>query len=110
MPSNWNLGTITARFYWTANSSSGTVRWAMGGTVVSNDGPIDAAIGSSQLVDDTLLATFDMHITDFTPPITLAGTAAAGRPVFFQIIRSPAGDTLSADARLIGAEITYGTL
>ena len=109
MPSNYNNGTITARFYWTASTGSGAVVWGIQGLAYSDDDALDTATGTAQTVTDTLLATNDMHISSATSAVTLAGTPAANRPVQFQIYRDAdaGGDTLAADARLLGVEIIY---
>ena len=109
MPSNYNNGTVTARFYWTASSGSGGVAWAIQGRAFANDDALDTAAGTAQLVTDTLIAANDMHITSATSAVTLGGTPAANTPIQFTIYRdvSDAADTLGVDARLLGVEIIY---
>jgi hypothetical protein len=109
MPSNYNNGTITARFYWTAASGSGGVAWAIQGRAFANDDALDTAAGTAQLVTDTLIAANDMHITSATSAVTIGGTPAANTPIQFTIYRdvSDAGDDLAVDARLLGVEIIF---
>ena len=109
MPSNWNAGTITAKFHWTASTGSGDVVWGLSGRAYANDDALDQAQGTAQTVTDTLTATNDLDISPATSAITLGGTAAAGNPVIFQVYRDAdaGGDTLAADARLLGVEISY---
>ncbi len=109
MPSNYNNGTITARFYWTASSGSGGVAWAIQGRAFANDDALDTAAGTAQLVTDTLITANDMHITSATSAVTLGGTPAANTPIQFTIYRdvSDAADDLAVDARLLGVEIIY---
>jgi len=52
-------------------------------------------------VDDTLIATGDLHITSATSAITPAGTLQDGNLMCIQISRNPAADTLNADAKLL---------
>ena len=109
MPSNYNNGTITARFYWTAASGSGGVAWGIQGRAFANDDALDTAAGTAQLVTDTLIAANDMHVTSATSACTIGGTPSSGTPIQFTIYRdvSDAGDDLAVDARLLGVEILF---
>jgi hypothetical protein len=107
MPNNYNLGTVQARFFWTATTGSGTVEWAIAGRSYANDDAIDQALGTLQATNDTLLAANDVHITGLTPAVTITGGPALGEPVQFQISRQPGNDTLAVDARLLGVEIVF---
>jgi hypothetical protein len=109
LPSNYNNGTITARFYWTSSTGTGNVIFAIQGRAFADDDSLDTAFGTAQSVTDTLLAVNDMHITSATSAVTISGTPAASRPILFQIYRdaTAAGDTLSSDARFLGLEISY---
>jgi hypothetical protein len=109
MPSNYNNGTVTARFYWTAASGSGGVAWGIQGRALANDDALDTAAGTAQLVTDTLIAANDMHVTSATSAVTLGGTPAANTPIQFTIYRdvSDAADDLAVDARLLGVEILF---
>jgi hypothetical protein len=109
MPNNWNAGTVTAKFHWTASTGSGDVVWGLQGRAYANDDALDQAMGTAQTATDTLTATNDVDISPATSAITLGGTAASGNPVIFQVYRDAdaAGDTLANDARLLGVEISY---
>jgi hypothetical protein len=109
LPNNWNAGTVTAKFHWTAASGSGDVVWQLSGRAYANDDAIDQATGTAQSSTDTLTAANDLDISPATSAITLAGTAANGNPVVFELSRNATagGDTLAVDARLIGVEISY---
>lgn len=109
LPRKWNNGTVTAVFYWTAASGSGDVQWGISGGAYSNDDALTVAFGTAQTVDDTLIATNDLHITSATSAITLAGSPADADFLAFQISRNPASDTLSADAKLLGVSIRVTT-
>lgn len=106
LPKEWNLGTLTAKFHWTAASGSGTVIFGIQAISLADDDAIDTAFGTAQTATDTLLAALDMHISPATSAMTVGGTPAAGRPVVFQIYRD-ISDTLAVDAQFIGVEITY---
>lgn len=109
MPSNWNAGTVTAKFHWTASTGSGDVVWGLKARSYANDDALDQAMGTAQTATDTLTATNDLDISPATSAITIGGTVASGNPVIFEVYRDAAagGDTLGADARLLGVEITY---
>jgi S1-C subfamily serine protease len=109
MPSNYNNGTITARFYWTAASGSGDVIWGIQGRAFANDDALDTAAGTAQTVTDTLIAANDMHVSSATSAVTIGGTPAANTPIQFTVYRdaNAAGDTLAVDARLLGCEIIF---
>ena len=109
MPNNWNAGTVTAKFHWTASTGSGDVVWGLQGRAYANDDALDQAMGTAQTATDTLTATNDVDISPATSAITLGGTAASGNPVIFQVYRDAdaGGDTLATDARLLGVEISY---
>lgn len=109
MPNNWNAGTITSKFHWTAASGSGDVVWQLSGRSYANDDAIDQATGTPQTATDTLTAANDVDISPATSAITLTGTAANGNPIVYELSRkaTDAGDTLAVDARLLGVEISY---
>lgn len=109
VPNNWDNSTITARFYWTASTSSGDVVWGIQARAFANDDALDTAAGTAQTVTDTLTATNDMCVTSATSAVTIGGTPAANTPVQFTVYRdaNAGGDTLAADARLLGVEILY---
>ncbi len=106
-PKGWNLGTVTAEFFWTADSGSGSVAWDLQAVALSNDDVLDTAFGTEQNATDTLLATGDVHRSPVTPAITIAGTPAEGDLIVFQLFRDTSDDSLSADARLIGIKLFY---
>lgn len=109
MPSNWNAGTVTAKFHWTASTGSGDVVWGLKARSYANDDALDQAMGTAQTATDTLTATNDLDISPATSAITIGGTAASGNPIIWEVYRDAAagGDTLGADARLLGVEISY---
>jgi len=111
MPKSWNEGTVTAEFLWTAASGTGAVIWGLQGLALSDDDALDAAFGTAQEVTDSLLSAGDLHRSAETAAITIGGTLAEGDLVVFQIYRgaSDGGDTLAADAQLIGVRLFYST-
>lgn len=109
LPNNWNAGTVTARFFWTASTGSGSVVWALRARSYADDDALDQAMGTAQSVTDTLLATNDMHISAATSAMTIGGTVANGNAVIFEAYRDAtnASDTLGSDARFLGLQISY---
>ena len=110
MPSDWNAGTITAQFYWTATgTSTNNVQWALQAVALGDLETIDATdFGTQQVASDAHSATaLQMQISGATPAITVAGTPAAGDYVAFRVFRDVANDNLAVDALLIGVMITY---
>lgn len=111
MPSDWNGGTITAAFYWLANSTStNTVRWQIEGRSYGDAETLDQAFGTPQAVDDANGATANqVRISSATAACTLSGTPAASELVQFRAARlgGHANDNLAATARLLGVMINY---
>jgi hypothetical protein len=106
-PNNWNNGTITFRPYWTADSGTGTVCFALSALAYSDSDALDTATGTAQTSTDTLITALDMHIGPESSAITIAGTPAANKPVQFALSRDVSEDDLGVDARLLGIEILY---
>lgn len=109
LPRNWNAGTITAFFYWTAASGSGTVAWGIKGVARSDDDALDAAFGTEVTTTDTLLAANDLHISPESTAITIGGTPVAGDCVHFNVARKVASDTLGVDAKLLRVVLVITT-
>ncbi len=109
LPNNWNAGTVTVKFFWTAASGSGGVVWALAGYTFGDGVAIDTAMGTAQQIADTFLSANQAHVSSATPAITIGGTPATGTPIIFEVKRVPAdsSDTLAVDASLLGVEITY---
>ena len=109
MPANWDASTVTFQAVWTAASGTGDVIWGLQGRAYADDDAIDQVWGTAQTVTDTLLATGDIHYTAESSAITLAGTPAAGQLVQFRAYRDAdaGGDTLAADAQLLGIKCFY---
>lgn len=108
-PSNWNAGTITAKFHWTASSGSGGVALGLAARCYADDDALDQAMGTGRVAIDTLIAANDVHISPATSAITIGGSVANGRPVILEVYREVANgsDTLAVDVRLLGVEISY---
>lgn len=108
-PEGWDRGTIKAKFCWapgdSACSAGDTVEWEIGGLAVSNDDALDASLGTTQVISDTVLAgkDGDLHITGATPAITIGGSPALGDLIHIKISRNVSGtDDMTEDAWLFG--------
>lgn len=112
MPSNYNNGNVTVRFYWTASAGTAGqgVVWAIRARAFGDNvalGQTYATGGANTL--DFYFAANQMHVSDPITAVAIAGTPAANKAVIFEAFRdaSNVNDTLAADARLLGVEITY---
>lgn len=109
MPKSWDGGTVTFRPVWTTAGGTGGVVWSLAGRAYADDDAIDQALGTAQTSTDTRLANNDMHIGPESSAITIGGSPASDRPVYFEVRRvvGNGSDTLTADAKLIGIKIGY---
>jgi len=113
MPDNWDRGNVRAKFYWssaTGSTTGDTVEWGIKAGAVSDSDPIDAALGTPQVMSDALLADSgaDLQVSGATPAITVGGTPALGDMVLFEIYRNTDGtDDMAEDAWLMGALLQY---
>lgn len=109
MPSDWDGGTITAQFYWTATgTSTNNVQWGIQGRSYGDLETIDQAWGTAVTVSDAHSATaLQVQISSATGAMTFSGTPAAGELVLFRVFRDVGNDNLAVDAMLIGVMIGY---
>lgn len=108
-PKSWNAGTVTFQAFWTAASGSGDVQFELRGGSFANDAAINVTgLGTAVAVDDTLIATSDVHVTSESAAITLSN-AADDTVTWFEILRDVSDDTLSGDALLIGIKLFFTT-
>jgi len=116
MPPDWDLGTIKVKFYWssaTGSTAGDTVEWGIKAGALSDSDAIDAALGTAQVISDTLLADNggDMQVSGATPALTVGGTPALGDLVVFEVYRNTDGtDDMTEDAWLFGVQIQYSKL
>lgn len=110
LPSDYNGGTLTAKFFWTANSSStNSVVWGIQGRAYADNDAIDASWGTAQEVTDANgSSAYTQRISVATSALTLAGSPAAGQMVRWRIYRLGSGaDNLAVSALLDSVQITY---
>jgi hypothetical protein len=114
MPDNYDGGTVTAQFHWTANSTStNSVVWGIQARAYADNDAIDQAFGTAQTVTDANGSSANtLRKSAATSAITIGGTPAAGNLVQFRVYRDAdnGSDNLAADARLIAVKLQYGII
>ena len=106
LPSDWTGG-IDVKYKWLAAATSGNVVWGVQTSCVADAETDDPSWNTASTVTDaakgTTLQTNDASITGVT-----ATGCAAGELLHLRIFRDAdnASDTMTGDARLIGAEVT----
>ena len=108
-PRNYNNGTVKFTFWWTNASglAAETVDWNVAGIAISNDDPLEVAMGSAITTTDTWIAQNDVHISPQSSAVTIGGTPADSDYIMFEISRKVSTDNLTGDARLIGVTMEY---
>lgn len=109
MPASYDGGVIQFRVFWTnaAGETADTIEIELSGRSLGNDEAIDQANGTAVAVTDTWIAQNDVHITDWSGDVTLAGTPAGNEYVHLEILRDVSGDDLAGDLRVIAVQIRY---
>lgn len=107
MPNNWDYGQITFQPVWTADEGSGTVCFMFNGVALGDDDSIDTITGTGQVSIDTLITAGDIHFGPISSGITIAGTPAENKLIFYTVGRDPSQDSLAVDARLLGVQVNY---
>lgn len=112
LPSDYSASsTMTAKFYWTANSTStNSIYIGADLTAFPADGSLNVTPGTVQYVADANKSTaYSLNISDATSAITIAGTASPGSLCLLRVTRytQDASDTLAATVRLISVVLTY---
>jgi hypothetical protein len=111
MPSNWDAGTITATYYWMANSTStNNVTFGCQAGAYGDSVTLDAALGSAVEVTQANTSTaLQLHVSSASGAITVGGTPAVNNMVQIQVYRKGASDTLAVPATLLAVKLTYTT-
>ena len=107
LPAEWDASTVKLKADWTAASGSGTVKWDFAARAYADSDALDQALGTEQGSTDTLITANDQHLSPATSALTIGGTPVAGEPIYFQVARDVATDTLGVDAQLIGVVLQY---
>ena len=113
LPDDYDGGTMTAKFYWTANSTStNSVVWGIQGVAYGDGSSIDTTWGTAVKVTDANGSTaYQLRITSETSAMTISGTPTGGKGVLFRAYRdaTDASDTLASDAKLLFIRLKYTT-
>jgi hypothetical protein len=108
MPTAWTGGPLTAAFYWTADSSAGTVEWDFAGRCAGTDNQvIDSYLGANTTILDTMGTKDSVYISDATAGTTMAGTPAGGAYCLLNFRRLSGAGSLPSEAKLLGVRIYY---
>ncbi len=110
MPSDWDGGTITCKFYWSVpGSSTVAVTWQVQARGYGDGSTLDATSGTAVTVNDAGSGTASqLRISAATAAVTVAGSTAAGSMVQFRFSRRGDTDSMPSTARLRGVLVSYG--
>jgi len=110
MPDDYNGGTITAEFFWTANSAStNSVVWGIQARAYADNDAIDGTWGTAiEVTDANGSAAYTDRKSAATAAITIANSPLAGKSVRFRAYRLGSGsDNLAVAALLKLVRINY---
>ena len=112
LPSDYNGGTVTYRVFWEhpATTTNFKVVWDLKAKAVGDNAAIDGTAAGGSPVYDEGGTTNNLYITPWSSPLTIGGTPAAGKMVFWVLSRyatDGTNDTLAVDAWVHYVEIRY---
>lgn len=109
-PEEWDASTVTFALVWTnqTGASAQTIDFDLAGRSYADNDAIDQAPGTAQNTTDTWIAQNDIHISDFSSAITLAGTPLQGQPNIFKLTRDTTADDMTGDAEILAVILRYG--
>ncbi len=111
MPISWDEGDLTFKFHWTARGgASGDVIWGVSVLAVGEGDAQDAAFSATiNAAADSLTTADDEHVTAETANVTSSGSPSPGDRLIINFLRNAGlgGDTLDADALLLGVEMFF---
>jgi hypothetical protein len=111
LPWDYNGGTVKFKAVWTDGTTAGTgnVIWGFQAMSINDNDAIDTTYGTAAEVTDTFITSGDLHLSDASGAVTIAGTPAALDIISINIYRkaAAAGDTYTQDARLLMIQMEY---
>ncbi len=111
-PKSWDKGTVVARFLYAPTTTSSTAtRWEIAARAFGDGDALDTAFGTAVGVDTSHTTANQVEVSASTSALTVAGTPVTDDLLIFQVSRAPAnaGDTYTADARLLGVWVDFTT-
>lgn len=111
-PKQWNASQLSFQVIWTASSGSGGVVFQLAAVAIDDAEALD--IGYTNSVNtpaDTLTTALYQHTTGESAAFTIQATPSKEDVVWLRLSRvvADAGDTLPADARVLGVRLFYTT-
>jgi len=113
LPSDYKSNSVVKyRVFWEhpATTTNFKVAWDLAAVAIDDDGAIDTAVGTAIQVNDEGGTTNDLYRTATSSALTIAGTPAAGKMVYWRLRRvadDGTNDTLAVDAWMAYVEIQY---
>tara|TARA_R110000803_G_scaffold38028_1_gene82090 strand:- start:3461 stop:5410 length:1950 start_codon:yes stop_codon:yes gene_type:complete len=111
MPKMWDEQAVFPVFYWTSASTSTNTGclWAIRGVSISDNIVINKAFGNPAAGFQLNSGNKNLSILSLDQQLTIAEVPNAGDICFFEVQRIAAdnGDTLDADALLLGVKLLY---
>lgn len=109
LPKAWDGGDLAVQALWTASGGAGDVLWAIDALALEDGEALDTIGGGTVMVADTLTMADALHVADESAPLMVAGAPTPNGLVLLTIARaaSDTGDTLDAEARLLGLRVFY---
>jgi hypothetical protein len=109
LPADYNGGVVTAKFHWTANSTSAnTAIWGIQGYAMADGDTLNVtAAGAQEVTDTNGTSVYTLRISPATASMTIQGGPAANEWCCWRVYRKGASDTLAATAYLLGVQVTY---
>lgn len=103
---------ITVTLFWTAAAGSAAqkVDWEISTTSLTDDDVWDSALGTATTINDSLIATNDLHKSAEGTIASANNAWAAGKLAIVKVVRDAddaTNDTLAADAKLVMVKIEW---
>jgi hypothetical protein len=111
-PKSWNESTVTFQAFFTANSTNtGTTLFKLAGVALADDGLLNTAFGTAVGPAAKAMSgtAYDLAVTAESGAVTIAGSPSTDEYTFFEIHRDVSGDSLTADAMLLGIKLFFTT-